>query len=42
MQIVQMGKERSVVFVITDLNGGKFMIVDNSYLMQLDEMGLVQ
>ena len=43
LYLVQIGEERSIVLkYFPDTKESKFMIIDNSYLMQLDEMGLVK
>ena len=43
LEIVQWGKNRSVVKEIhLDTKEETFLILDNSYLMSLDEMGLIK
>lgn len=43
LSIVQWGKERSIVKVnYTDTNETEYLIMNNDYLMSLDEMELVE
>lgn len=42
LEIMQWGKKRSVVYCVnTETGEAKIQLIDNDYLMQLDEMGLV-
>ena len=42
LKIIQWGKNRSVVEVFySETNEKKFMIIDNDYLMMLDDLGCV-
>ena len=39
--ILQMGKERTLVEFVNGPDEGKVYMVENNYLMMLDEMGIV-
>ena len=43
LSIIQWGTERSIVKVnYTDTNETDYLIMNNDYLMSLDEMGLIE